>query len=52
MKSGRYLKYDRPDNKGPSHNDLFVSLANYMGLTTTSFGNSALSKGPLTRLAG
>jgi len=52
VKSGRYVKYDRPDNKGPSHNDLFVSLANYMGLATTSFGNSALSKGPLTRLTG
>jgi Protein of unknown function (DUF1552) len=52
VKSGRHVKYDKVAGHGPSHNDLFVSLANYMGLTTTSFGNSAVSKGPLVRLAG
>jgi hypothetical protein len=51
VKSGRHVKYDKVDGHGPSHNDLFVSLANYMGLTTTSFGNSAVSKGPLSRLS-
>jgi Protein of unknown function (DUF1552) len=51
VKSGRHVKYDEVGGHGPSHNDLFVSLANYMGLTTTSFGNSAVSKGPLSRLS-
>jgi len=48
---GRHVKYARPNNQGPSHNDLFVSLANYMGLPITSFGNAEVSKGPLTRLS-
>lgn len=52
VKPGRYVKYDRPNDQGPSHNDLFVALANYMGLPITSFGNSNVSKGPLPRLNG
>jgi hypothetical protein len=30
-----------------AHSDLLVSLANYMGLDITTFGNAAVCKGPL-----
>jgi hypothetical protein len=39
-------------NSGIAHNALMVSLAHLMGLTNvTSFGNSAVSTGPLTQLS-
>ena len=62
IKTGRYLNMPRttpagtgsyfPDN-GPPHNNLFVSLANMMGLTSvTSFGTTKVCTGPNTQLMG
>lgn len=52
---GRYVRMPRTPDKalwpqysnGPAHNDLFVSLANMMGVTATTFGNPAACKGAL-----
>ena len=52
LKPGRYLKYDRPGDSGPAHNDLFVALANMMGVPITTFGEPTVCKGALPRLAG
>lgn len=57
--SGRYVRYPRvPDpewwpiySRGPAHSDLFVWLANAMGVATNSFGNAAVCKGPLAGIA-
>jgi uncharacterized protein DUF1552 len=60
---GRYVSMPRtptPSNLGEQfptvgvpHNDLFVSLANFMGLkNTTTFGDPKVCTGPLTQLAG
>jgi hypothetical protein len=49
-KTGRYLKLPRTNNKGPSHNDLFVSLANAVGVPLSSFGEASVCKGPLAGL--
>lgn len=50
FKPGRFLQFPRPDNQGPAHNDLFVSLANYMGLDITTFGNPSVCSGALPGL--
>jgi hypothetical protein len=50
FKTGRYLKLPRTNGKGPSHNDLFVSLANAAGVPITSFGEASVCKGPLAGL--
>jgi hypothetical protein len=50
IKTGRYLKYERVDGKGPAHNDLFVALANMMGVPITTFGEPSVCKGALPRL--
>jgi hypothetical protein len=47
---GRYLRYPRVGGKGVPHNNLFVSIAQAMGVTTSSFGNPAVCTGPLDRL--
>lgn len=60
VKTGRYVRYPRAKDmnlwptysSGPAHNDLFVSLANLMGVQTSTFGNAAVCKGPLAGLAG
>ena len=62
FKTGRYLKLPRTQPKtsrdyyataGLPHNNLFVSLANAVGLTNvTTFGNSSVCTGPLTQLKG
>ncbi|GAC1353383.1 MAG: DUF1552 domain-containing protein [Polyangiales bacterium] len=52
FKPGRYLRYDRPGDAGPAHNDLFVALANAMGVPITTFGEPSVCKGALPRLAG
>jgi hypothetical protein len=42
-----------PDAKvGPSTNDLFVSIANAMGVNITTFGEPAACKGPIAKLRG
>ncbi|AKV03802.1 Tat (Twin-arginine translocation) pathway signal sequence domain protein [Labilithrix luteola] len=46
FRTGRFLQYA----KGTAHNDLYVSLANAMGVNITSFGNPAVCKGPLSNL--
>lgn len=46
FRTGRFLKY--PETT--SHNDLYVSLANAMGVNITTFGNPAVCKGPLANL--
>jgi hypothetical protein len=50
FRTGRYLKFDRPNDRGPSHNDLFVSLANAVGVATNSFGEASVCTGPLRGL--
>ncbi len=45
FQGGRFLQFD----KAP-HNNLFVSLAQAMGLQTETFGNPAVCTGPLTGL--
>jgi hypothetical protein len=54
FKTGRYLGYKVPANGyGPPHNNLFVSLANAMGLSNvTTFGNPSVCTGPMTQLRG
>jgi uncharacterized protein DUF1552 len=60
VKTGRYVRYPRVKDMalwpiystGPAHNDLFVSLANLMGVQTSTFGNPAVCKGPLAGLTG
>jgi hypothetical protein len=37
---------------GPAHNDLFVGIANAMGLPITSFGDKRVCKGALAQLKG
>ncbi len=43
--SGRHLKYG-----GASHSDLFVSIANAMGVQANSFGDPSVCHGPLSNL--
>lgn len=45
FKTDRYMQYP-----GGAHNDLFVSVANAMGLPITSFGKASACKGPLPGL--
>jgi hypothetical protein len=45
---GRYVMMPRSPNGGPAHNDFFVSLANMMGVATSTFGNPSVCKGALT----
>jgi hypothetical protein len=45
FQGGRYLQFD----KAP-HNDLFVSLAQAMGVQTETFGNPTVCTGPLPGL--
>ena len=54
VKTGRYVRLPRKPSKaygvgsdGPAHNNLFVSLANLMGLPITTFGNPSVCTGPL-----
>ena len=55
VNTGRYVLLPRKvaGNTGPAystglpHNNLFVSLANLMGLPTTTFGNPSVCTGPL-----
>jgi hypothetical protein len=56
VKTGRYVLFPRTKSdkawpvysQGLPHNNFFVSLANLMGLPTTSFGNPAVCTGALT----
>jgi hypothetical protein len=50
VKSGRHVVYPKVNDKARAHNDLFVSLANYMGIETSTFGNAAVCTGPLDQL--
>lgn len=58
VKSGRYVRYPRTPNMqrwpvysdGPAHNDLFVALANLMGVPAKTFGNASVCAGPLAGL--
>lgn len=60
FKTGRYLRFARakmdaiPDweTAGRPHNDLFVSIANAMGIDITSFGNPAVCTGAIDELRG
>jgi hypothetical protein len=45
LRTGRFLSYD-----GQQHVKLLVSVAQLMGLPTTSIGNRVMSSGPLTGL--
>lgn len=48
---GRYLKLPRgSDNRGVPHNNLFVSIAQAMGVQTNTFGNASVCTGPLAGL--
>lgn len=55
VKTGRYVLLPRKPtaiwpvySAGLPHNNLLVSLANLMGLNTTTFGNPSVCTGPLT----
>jgi Protein of unknown function (DUF1552) len=56
--SGRYVLYPRVHDPvlwpaysvGVPHNNLFVSLANMMGVPVSTFGNSSVCTGPLSGL--
>lgn len=53
--TGRYVRLARTPSQGGvtvgrPHNDLFVSLAQAMGVNINSFGNAAVCNGPLTEL--
>ncbi len=50
FETGRHLQLPRTGGHGPAHNDLFVSLAQYMGLNITKFGNASVCTGPLVGL--
>jgi hypothetical protein len=56
FKTGRYVSYGDPStlqadsNRGIPHNNLFVSLANAMGVETQTFGNPSVCTGPLANL--
>jgi hypothetical protein len=50
FRTGRYLKLPRPNDQGPAHNDLFVSLAQAMGVMVDSFGEASVCHGPLAGL--
>ena len=50
LRTGRYLRHARVANKGRPHNDLFVSIANLVGVPMTTFGNPAACNGPLSDL--
>ncbi|MDZ4697042.1 MAG: DUF1552 domain-containing protein [Deltaproteobacteria bacterium] len=50
FKPGRFLSYPRTNGKGSPHNNLFVSIAQAMGVQTETFGNPAVCTGPLARL--
>lgn len=50
VKSGRHVVYPSVNNKPRAHNDLFVSLANYMGVDVQTFGNAKVCTGPLDQL--
>ena len=50
FRTGRFVQFPRPGDKGPAHNDLFVTMANYMGVPITSFGNPKVCKGALAGL--
>ena len=54
VNAGRYVRYPRTPNgdwpaysRGPAHNDLFIALANMMGVPTATFGNPSVCTGPL-----
>jgi hypothetical protein len=52
FKTGRYIKYPKnaSSGRGLPHNNLFVSLANSMGIVTNTFGNPSCCTGPLDKL--
>jgi hypothetical protein len=51
FRTGRYVNYPRGTNdRGPAHNDLFVTLANAMGVNITTFGEPSVCTGPLPGL--
>jgi len=51
FRPGRYLNLPRgSENKGTPHNNLFVSIAQAMGVSTNTFGNAAVCTGPLAGL--
>lgn len=56
FRTGRYLRFGDPESlsaygeRGVPHNNLFVSLANAMGIETDTFGNPACCTGPLDGL--
>lgn len=54
FKTGRYIKYPANPNstRGLPHNNLYVSLANAMGIDIDTFGNPNCCTGPLAGLTG
>ncbi len=50
FRGGRLLSLPRTGNKGVPHNNLFVSLAQGMGIQTNTFGNPRACTGPLEGL--
>lgn len=57
FKTGRWVQFERPSAgiKGPPRrymNDLYVSLANALGVAVDSYGDASVCKGPMTELSG
>jgi hypothetical protein len=50
FRTGRYLRFDRANDRGMPHNNLFVSIAQAMGVQTDTFGNPDVCTGPLAGL--
>lgn len=57
LKTGRWLKFDPKPNPlfngastRPSHGELFVSIANALGVPMTKFGDPTICRGPIERL--
>jgi Protein of unknown function (DUF1552) len=48
--TGRYLRFARNADRGMPHNNLFVSIAQAMGLPVQKFGNPAVCTGPIPGL--
>jgi hypothetical protein len=50
FRTGRLVRPQRRGGKGVPHNDLFVTIANAMGVAVTRFGNPAVCTGPMPGL--
>ncbi|MDX2019404.1 MAG: DUF1552 domain-containing protein [Deltaproteobacteria bacterium] len=50
IRTGRYMRFARTGGRGMPHNNLFVSIAQAMGVRTQTFGNPTVCTGPIPGL--